>query len=1308
MENGTFRRTTVGWFTVVITFAAGCSAPPAQTTDGGAPPTRPHVSASVGPEGGRVELGDDVSLQIPAGALEVATTITVTQSDEAPPTGLDARSPVYRFEPEGLRFAQPVTVSVKTQGDPATQALYWSADPGFLFWLNWSVDGGAVPSEQELRAVALDAGVSFPGHQDDPPFMRLPSHAEGATLVAEVRHFSRVVVASRRDFDRAASSVTVDRAHADTDGGEIVLTVHLRDANDAGIPWEQIELTPTTEPSGTPPLSLTRWLSTDALGDATLTLTSMTPGITRIAAGHYWWSYWYEVTTCRYCFWSSCWESSCTQYGDTQTGRDPIGEVVVSFGDVDECATSFNVCAPNADCTDTPDAFTCACRPGFSGDGFSCADIDECASSPCAADATCTNTPGSYFCTCNAGYLGDGLTCVDIDECATNHGGCAAEAACTNTPGSRQCQCLAGFRGDGLSCTDIDECAEGTAGCSADATCLNAPGTFGCSCNPGFSGDGQTCTDIDECATNHGGCAAVATCTNRPGSFQCTCPAGYLGDGVTCTDIDECSNGTCSPIATCVNLPGSFSCTCPAGYSGDGLTCVDVDECAVGHGGCAQVAICTNLPGGYSCTCPLGYTGDGVSCADIDECTLPPLHGGCDYQAQCTNLPGGVQCTCQSGFTGDGFSCADIDECALGLGTRCALNSVCQNTPGSYDCTCMPGFQGDPTVGCTDIDECALGTIATCDIFGECVNYPGTFGCRCLPGFQGDGYTCLNIDECQAATSPCDPNAQCADLPGSFTCTCNPGWSGDGTSCVNTNECVLQPPVCGPHSTCTDTAGGYTCDCDPGWVLSGADCVDVDECLTANGGCDPLALCANLPGSRSCLCPSGTAGDGLTCLDIDECASTPGPCGPGGTCTNTVPGYECTCAAGYTLVLGVCTDIDECLGPTACSPHATCQNLPGSYSCQCDTGYAGDGYLCNDIDECAVLPAACGPNTTCVNTDGAFQCDCLTGFHPASTWECVDTDECAQTPPPCDPHATCLNTAGAFDCACDPGYSGNGGSGSSLVCTAVATSPPGVTTGVTAAAEGAQGLRVTWPAVVDAAQYEVRRGSCSVPNFTLVDTVTGTSFLDTSMTGCQPEQPWCYTVTAINSLGSGAASSPTAAAQWPAWAPVQQVTGTTVLTSQAPRQSFTAGSAGVLRMIELSWGIVGQVGPSDTFDLTVYDANGVSLGTVHKWPPTMLNPPMTGFHGIVSSLGLFDVSGLGIQVSGGQQFSFELHATTSSVETCEPPGFCSLTFTACATAADCGLRFSIEAAPSDVYTGGELTLGGSPTGTDLAFQVLIY
>jgi len=66
----------------------------------------------------------------------------------------------------------------------------------------------------------------------------------------------------------------------------------------------------------------------------------------------------------------------------------------------------------------------------------------------CDVNATCTGAT----CACDAGYMGDGVTCTDINECATTNGGCDPNALCTNTAGSRPCASLLGLVGNGMSC----------------------------------------------------------------------------------------------------------------------------------------------------------------------------------------------------------------------------------------------------------------------------------------------------------------------------------------------------------------------------------------------------------------------------------------------------------------------------------------------------------------------------------------------------------------------------------------------------------------------------------------------------------------------------------------------------------------------------------------------------------------------------------------------------------------------------------------------------------------------------------------
>ena len=39
---------------------------------------------------------------------------------------------------------------------------------------------------------------------------------------------------------------------------------------------------------------------------------------------------------------------------------------------MDECVNDVDNCDTNANCTNTPGSFTCACNLGYSGDGTSC------------------------------------------------------------------------------------------------------------------------------------------------------------------------------------------------------------------------------------------------------------------------------------------------------------------------------------------------------------------------------------------------------------------------------------------------------------------------------------------------------------------------------------------------------------------------------------------------------------------------------------------------------------------------------------------------------------------------------------------------------------------------------------------------------------------------------------------------------------------------------------------------------------------------------------------------------------------------
>lgn len=271
-----------------------------------------------------------------------------------------------------------------------------------------------------------------------------------------------------------------------------------------------------------------------------------------------------------------------------------------------------------------------ACAQGGGEDGGTTPMTDAgppaatCATATCDPVATCDDSSGSAICTCPDGYTGDGITCTEIDECDGGAAGCDANATCMNNAGGFECVCNMGFTGDGMTCTDIDECAMGTAGCDVNAACTNTDGGFMCECNAGWMGDGSTCTDEDECMSGSATCDPMAVCTNTPGGFMCACPMGFTGDGFTCNDVDECTSSSppCDTNAMCMNTPGAFMCTCNTGWMGDGLSCTDVDECASSAtNDCDANATCTNTPGTFTCACNPGFTGDGRTCTAA-PCTM--------------------------------------------------------------------------------------------------------------------------------------------------------------------------------------------------------------------------------------------------------------------------------------------------------------------------------------------------------------------------------------------------------------------------------------------------------------------------------------------------------------------------------------------------------------------------------------------------------------------------------------------------------------------------------------------------------------
>ncbi|XP_046724647.1 thrombospondin-4-B [Silurus meridionalis] len=183
-----------------------------------------------------------------------------------------------------------------------------------------------------------------------------------------------------------------------------------------------------------------------------------------------------------------------------------------------QCAPG--VCFRPDMCIETGEGVECGpCPDGYTGDGYSCDDVDECQFNPCFPGVKCVNTAPGFRCeACPNGYSGQAVegvgaafaqthkqVCDDIDECSgPNNGGCTENSVCLNSMGSYRCGgCKTGFTGDQVrGCKPEKSCGNRLQNpCDPNAQCTEErDGTVTCQCGIGWAGNGYLCgkdTDID-------------------------------------------------------------------------------------------------------------------------------------------------------------------------------------------------------------------------------------------------------------------------------------------------------------------------------------------------------------------------------------------------------------------------------------------------------------------------------------------------------------------------------------------------------------------------------------------------------------------------------------------------------------------------------------------------------------------------------------------------------------------------------------------------------------------------------------------
>ena len=681
-------------------------------------------------------------------------------------------------------------------------------------------------------------------------------------------------------------------------------------------------------------------------------------------------------------------------------------------------------CTPTA-CQDATLTFTdhWSCTYAAQPDNTACDDGNGCTSGDsclggacavatgCAASASCQGSGSGAACACNPGFSGNGQSCQDVNECASGNGGCDANATCTNLAGSRACACNAGYNGDGLTCT-LDNHFQ-VIGMAFDfnhwdvlaldgAGAVRHIGAFtgidGLSEPFLLSPDGLTLyglaysTPVDDevgravftmdLTTGQSTSAQLAI---QAPPYEPGTPLGVLdgqivawrGDpsGATIVLIDP-RTGEQTPYATVPVNAGqgvvAFDAVAQLLFVVDAQTLTTYDRNgAVVH----QVPFTPSFFGGIE-----GPTADGLlvttrwNGVDTVLITIDPATGvvvprggplGTVASAWGMTYDGGTN-TAYAIDTGDIVHSVNLTTGAstsVGSVSYAKQLTLAKTTSGCAD-NCVSRVPGPPAAPCT-----VPNTV--CDINATCTpGDGGSYTCECVEGSVGDGMICKVNNVCMSNNGGCAPNAFCQTVgPLQALCTCRANSTGDGINCP----------------------------CDVGYELRSNSCRAINPCSTNHGGCDRHAICSNTgPGTRSCTCVDPVFGDGETCgcqdgyvvrhlsgvnaacLAIDVCAESPnGGCDPHATCTPQSPGNrECSCNDTW---------VTSGHGPG------------GNVTCTCPFGHRSDGTICQPIDACLETPnGGCGPNAICTNV-GPNQrtCACVSGYQTLP-----DDSTCTRICPP--------------------------------------------------------------------------------------------------------------------------------------------------------------------------------------------------------------------------------------------------------------------------------------------------------------------
>lgn len=178
-----------------------------QLIDAGTAVTK-QARAEVGPSGGAIVSPEgNLEVAVPPGALDAPVMVSVTLSEIAPPANVATYSPVFKFEPAGLTFKEPITVRFEVDGDEAIATVYWTKPDSDEFE---AIGGDAHDGVIEVQVSHFSSG--FCGANACKRNLKTdPDHCGACDHACPGQHGARAC-------NEGVCSLTCDAGYADCDG----------------------------------------------------------------------------------------------------------------------------------------------------------------------------------------------------------------------------------------------------------------------------------------------------------------------------------------------------------------------------------------------------------------------------------------------------------------------------------------------------------------------------------------------------------------------------------------------------------------------------------------------------------------------------------------------------------------------------------------------------------------------------------------------------------------------------------------------------------------------------------------------------------------------------------------------------------------------------------------------------------------------------------------------------------------------------------------------------------------------------------